>query len=152
MRFLGANTSCQYLDIKFNPVVSMEQKLLQNIMILVISTFLGVSLALLSLWGPLNGVPKGLQRLFLFLHTKWKYFEQIYSSNNNKAYTTVIKIVIFVIFSCFCYFGPLWEPLQGPPGSLQGLSSQLSQFWHYTIKYHSNLIISNISFTGEEFF
>ena len=70
MRFLGANTSCQYLDIKFNPVVSMEQKLLQNIMILVISTFLGVSLALLSLWGPLNGVPKGLQRLFLFLHTK----------------------------------------------------------------------------------
>ena len=54
MSFLGANTRGQYLDIKFNPVVSMEQKLLQNILILVISTFSGVSLALLSLWGPLE--------------------------------------------------------------------------------------------------
>ena len=52
----------------------MEQKQ-QNIMILVISTLTSVSLALLSLWGPLDGVPKGFKLLFLFLFTKLEYFE-----------------------------------------------------------------------------
>ena len=135
IRFLGAPTRCQHLDIKFNPVISMDQKQ-QNIMILVISTVCECQFSSSEPLGSPWWSPQGLQTFVFFF----------FLPNSSILRATLLLIWHWSIdnnnenrdFSDFQLFLLFWAPLRAPGGSPRGSCPHFLNF---------HILLSNISQT-----